>query len=102
MGGQVADIVAWHHRYALRIRTQDVLLQSVLFEVIWEKATNKEKEEVLTYIQEVNISELKRWIKKKELSVRKLRVLASNNHIKNYSRLSKIQLIEALKKKGIQ
>lgn len=93
------DIVIQHHKYALKIRTQDVILQSPLFSITWEKATDDERKEVLGYIHKIDIGKLKQWLKGKEPTVRELRSLASNNHIKNYSRLSKIQLIDTLKGK---
>ena len=96
MGRQVMDIIISHHNYTLRIRAQDALLQSPIFPVLWEEAARKEREKVLGFIRSVSVYDLKCWMRKQEPTVRELRVLASSERIKNYSRLSKVQLIEAL------
>lgn len=96
MGRQVMDIMVIHHNYTLKIRAQDAVLQSPLFPVLWDEATKEEQKKVLGFIKKTDIKGLKRWMKKHEPTVRELRVLASNERIKNYSRLSKVQLIEAL------
>jgi len=96
------DIAIQHHKYALKIRAQDVILQSPVFSAIWEKSTDDERKEVLEYIHKIDIAALKQWLKGKELTVRELRELASHNHVRNYSRLSKTELMDALKEKGIK
>lgn len=101
MGGQIAEIVWAHHKYALKIRLQDSLLQSDLFSLAWKGASKSEHQEVLTWIKEVNVLELRAWLRKRDLTFRELRTLAQNNHVPNYSRLDKTELTAALEEKDV-
>lgn len=91
-------------RLVLEYRNQDRIFQSEAFEEAWSKATSKQREEIILWLDKPNVNFVKQWIKDimeigyHKLTVKELRRLASYYHIPKYSRLLKNQLVEELKK----
>lgn len=95
-----------HHRRTLNIRAQDRIIQADLFSEAWTLATREQRKEVLIHINVIDYSAVKDWVLKimvetlDRCSMKILRELARHHQIKNYSRLIKAKLLDALSKKG--
>lgn len=95
-----------HHRQTLDVRAQDRIIQTDLFSEAWTLATSKQREELLEYLDELNYLEVKNWISKimigtlDRCSMKILRELARYHRIPNYSRLTKVRLLDTLNAKG--
>ena len=103
MGGKIDyPTLATHHRaFALKVRSQNTMIQSDMFATVWKRLTAAEQEEVMACIQEVNIQKLRFLLYGDGLSSRELRAIAQNNHVTNYSRMSKEGLTILLKSKDL-
>lgn len=104
---KLREIQNSQHRLTLIHRNLDVVLQSEDFDLAWNTATIKQRKEAYSFITKIQIDELKKWTKSILFNIdghtiRELRILASQNHIINYSRMSKEDLISVLTKKGIK
>lgn len=95
------------HSNLLQVRCQERVADSQDFEDAWALANEKQKQECIRAILDFKINGLKLWIEtilQQDLwawSFRQLRQLASSNHVTNYSRMSKAELVSALEKKGL-
>ena len=91
----------------LQLRNKDRIVQSELFVEAWNQATKEQKADFIRYFnQSIKDFDLRKWILKaladlEEYPVKILRKIASYSRIKNYSRLSKAQLLISLKEKGV-
>lgn len=111
MGGQVkrtaVNIQVRHHRTFLNLRNQERLIQDSFFVDAWNLANGEQQEEVCQYINQIQAKKVKNWISRiliktlERCPVRILRQLASRHGVKNYSRLSKEELLQELSKKEI-
>ena len=116
MGGQIGrlsvnsecvDIQAAHKRLTLDIKNQDKLLQTYDFCVAWDKASKIERAYALTTIDDVNAKAIRRWMNSilydplQGLTIAELHQIASNNHILNYKKINREELIAKMSKKGI-
>lgn len=101
------DIQIKHHRTLLDCRGIDRIIQSDLFVEAWGKAKIVQRVECLAYIKNIMPVDLKIWVTQLvvddlgRLSMKFLRQLASFHRVKNYSRISKSQLVTILKRKGV-
>lgn len=90
-----------HERY-IAYRAIDVLLSLPVTEMLWEASTDDLKSKLTALALAGDRYGVTKWIKThpahnlSELSVRILRLEAQKEGIKNYSRMTKIELIEAL------
>ena len=80
------------------------LIETKEFQKIWDEATGEEQDEATKYIQAFSKTELTRWLQLHESisygekSWSALMHYAKERSIKNYSRLSRIELIHALER----
>ncbi len=109
MGGQVAEIRALHHRLLLDCRSQDRVVQSESFALAWELASKTQKIIALSYLTTISPVPLKFWVSDvlslgalDQLNMLILRQIASHNRVKNYSRMSKQELINSIEAKGVK
>ncbi len=109
MGGQVAKIRANHHRLLLDCRSQDRIVQSESFALAWELASKTQKIIALSYLTTISPTSLKFWVSDvlslgalDQLNMLILRQIASYNRVKNYSRMSKQELINSIEAKGVK
>lgn len=76
------------------------ILDSYYIEELYNKSSDTEKNELLFHCLNANISGIKKWINKSkelgDLRYKDLRNLAQDMHIKNYSRLTKEELIKEI------
>jgi len=105
-----AVIQAKHHRLLLSLRSKDRIIQSELFTEVWNKATKNQKAKIIIgYFNQplTDDFDMKKWILEvmgnnlEQYPIKILRKLASYHRIKDYSRLSKAQLLITLAEKGI-
>lgn len=96
-----------HHRFTLDFRSQDRLIQSEVFAEAWNRADEDKRKYVLNLLSKPDPYKLKRWILSimvgglDQYPIKILRQIASYNQIKNYSRMTKTQLLSILNKKGV-
>lgn len=99
------EIQVKHHNLTLDYRGQDRIIQSELFKEAWNRADEKGRKYVINLFLNPNAYKLKKWVLKivvgglNQYPMGMLRQIASYNQIKNYSRMSKLQLLDALTKK---
>jgi len=102
------DIQIKHHKILLQLRRQDSLIQSYAFIEAFDLSSQEQKHDLQRLLHRVRPLGVKRWIRDllyddyQEYTLRELRFIASKNHIKNYSRISKAELIDILIEKGIK
>ncbi len=100
------ELVKLHHKKLLDFRNQERVISSESFQKAWEKATDIEKKEAFTLIKRAKFNQLRIWCleivsgKLESLNSLRLRHLARLNHIPNYSRKTKEELIKILKEKN--
>ncbi len=109
MGGQIARLQSTHHRLLLDCRSQDRIVQSESFVEAWKIATKVQKVIALTYLNKILPIALKFWVSDvlsigslNQLNMLILRQLASSHQIKNYSRMSKLEIIKHIESKGVK
>lgn len=96
------------HKRFLRLRNQNRLIQSMAFLDAWDLFNDVDKDIILDLIEKIDPLMIKRWIRNilyddfENHTTIELRQLASKNHIKNYSRMTKEELIYTLIQKGIE
>lgn len=101
------DIQIIHHNALLTLRCQDRIVQSEYFTAAWDAADNMQRKACHRLLRKLKVDELKIWIANvlfSDLSVQRIRALrrlASNHRVPNYCNLSKEELLEILKSKGI-
>jgi len=94
-----------HHLKLLDARSQDRIVQSDVFRKAWNAANYKERKKILFWLKKIKPNKLKEWIRIKlfgeleSMPIIHLRQLSSHYHIKNYSRKSRIQLIQEIKQR---
>ena len=94
-------------RRALNLRAIDRLTQNPDFVSVWNCATHTRRNELISLIDKIDIElvriwfEKTRWITLRNLSKRELIDLARYYRVKNYSRMTKFNLLKELRKKGI-
>ena len=98
---------AQHHWLMLNYRNQDRIFQSEAFIEAWDNACADERKCILALFIKPNPYELKRWVLRMiieglgQYPIKILRQLASYHGIKNYSRMSRVQLLDSLTEKGV-
>ena len=105
---EAIDIQIRHHRILLNYRSQDRIIQSDDFCEAWNRADEIQRKCILKILNNPRPYEAKRWVATMikegldQYPIKILRQIASYHEVKNYSRLSRAQLLEILeKKKGI-
>lgn len=95
------------HRKTLDLRAINRLIQNPEFASVWNYASHDKRNELLKFIDKVNIEAIRVWFEKtkwltlRNLSKRGLIDLARYYQVKNYSRMTKFALCKELRKKGI-
>ena len=93
------------HNRAMKSRTIENIILRPTFTRLWLDSNEKEKKEVVDIVERGDRKELNRWIREHpslnlgERPFRNLREIGRKIGIKNYSRLSKTELIAAIIKK---
>ena len=101
------EIVIQHHITLLTLRCQDRVVESDYFAMAWDAADTKQRRACHKLLRRLKVDELKIWIAGilfEDLDAQRIKILrrlASNNRIPNYCNLSKEELLEILKSKGI-
>lgn len=91
------------HAKILRLRSVEGVTSSILFERLWSDSNNRQREEVLEYIENGNRISILAWLRSHEsldiaeVPFSRLKELSRKYHIRNYSRLTKVELIRAIK-----
>jgi hypothetical protein len=91
------------HRKILNLRSVESMIGSYTFEHLWEASDGEEKNAVAWFVEAGKRKALLRWIRKHpsieygEMSLTRLKEVAQKLSIKNYSRLSKLELIRIIK-----
>lgn len=93
------------HSQVLTLRNLENLISKTSFHRLYESSSPEEKKQIYDIIQNGNKEEVARWmithpdLEPGEMSLKGLRLLAARLHIVNYSRKSKLELIQALQSK---
>ncbi|MFA5758464.1 MAG: Rho termination factor N-terminal domain-containing protein [Clostridia bacterium] len=101
----VIDLQVVHHMKILDARKQSRLLETDLFVEAWTKASPKERLKIIKLLHKVKPKSLKTWIIKSLFDIvdlstlTRLRQLASQYKIKNYSRKTRWQLVNEIKER---
>jgi hypothetical protein len=96
-----------HHLYVLNVRGSYRVLMSDLFDLAWKRANNQQRNKIVIKLWKAKPGEFKDLLKRVAFpslaskSFRELRLLASSNHVLNYSRMDREELINVLSKKGL-
>jgi hypothetical protein len=92
-----------HHLVLCDYRSQDRLLKSLEFTEVWGSATDKQRDEIKSFIDIPDPDRLKKIMTKvligsglDKRSFNTLRQMARMRDVKYYSRMTKAELIEAL------
>ncbi len=110
MGGQVEklfDYLYRHHRIFLNFRAQDRIVHSESFSEAWKLADEQDKIFLLTMLRKPDPVKMKKLILRilvgglDQYTIMVLREMARYNNVLNYSRMSKVQLIQHLTLKGV-
>lgn len=94
------------HNRLLLARSLELLLLKPQFEELWESSNEEQKKEAEKHIKANNKDALVEWMRKHpaidlgEKTVRQLIPMARRLGVKNYSRLSRDELIVAIKEKS--
>jgi len=102
------EVQSKHHCRTLDFRGQDRLMQSDIFLEAWDRANEDERKDMSKLFNDPKPMQLKYWILKilvgglGQYPIKILRQLASFHQIKNYSRMTKNSLLQALNKKGVK
>lgn len=95
-------------RKMLAMRAIHRLIETRNFDDAWDVCSEFDRITLQEAIDNFDVELVRDWIKRinrnslSDLGVRQLRSMASNNHVKNYSRMQKTELIAALIEKGIE
>lgn len=82
------------------------ILRTQTFRDLWAVSSKDQKIKATTAIRDSDIQALETWMDKhpslsfEDFSIRKLRVIARRMHIRNYSRLSRVELVTAIRLEG--
>jgi len=97
------DIQHQHHLALLKMRCQDRIVASDDFIEAWNNANDKQKRECYKLLRKLKVKELKIWVAKltNTQSIMVLRRIASNHCVRNYSNLSKDELLQTLVSRGL-
>lgn len=74
------------------------LIQSDRFPFLWRKATQQEKEQLLEFIKNIDVENVRFWFQGTRILKQELMERARRFRVRNYSRLTKYQLIKELRK----
>lgn len=91
------------HNKVLRARAIDRLVDTEIFQELWNVSDVDQKDLAIIYISDLNLEPLKRWVYNHpkrdidEMGFTELVNLAKAKRIKGYSRMSKTELLRALK-----
>ena len=93
-----------HHRDFLKARSVDRIIQTDFFRIAWDSADEKDQQQVVIIIGELNIDNLNNWLFRdfENCTVRDLRKIASANHVLNYCDMNKAELIHHFIKEKIK
>lgn len=104
---EAIDIQTRHHNLLLRYRNQDRIIQSEAFAEAWSQAKQDQRNFIGGRLTNATANDVKKWILSilqgglDQHTTKILRQIASYHHIKNYSRMTKLQLLDALTEKGV-
>ena len=99
---KLADLTKAVHENTLRARSVEAIIQSAKFERLWSESTDTQKQEAELAVWQGSKPKLVNWMKEHsslELGERQMIYLRNRSkklRIKNYSRLSKPELIRAI------
>jgi len=105
---KATEVQSRHHCRTLDFRGQDRLMQSDTFLEAWGRADESERRDISKLFNDPSPMQLKSWILKVlvgglgQFPIKILRQLASFHQIKNYSRMTRIRLLNDLNKKGVK
>lgn len=105
---KATEVQSRHHCLMLDFRGQDRIIQSDSFVEAWNRANEEERRVISDVCNDPRSMKLKAWILKilvgglEQFPINILRQLASFHCIKNYSRMTKTNLLIALKEKGVK
>ena len=108
MGEQVtgASIQSQHHRIFLDFRRQDYLVQTEIFEEVFDTAKPEEQKKFASYLTTPNPDELRHKLTEvmsgTTMTMITLKKIARLHYVPNYSRMSKFELQDALSKRGVK
>jgi len=91
------------HQSLLNLRAIETIINKSIFERLWNVSTEAEKQAVTLFIGERRKSSILRWIRNhrtldlEELSVIRLKEIGQQHSIRNWCRLTRLELIRALK-----
>jgi hypothetical protein len=94
-------------RMTLNLRAIHRLVQSDDFVHLWLKTSSENRKKAEYLISKSNIFGFKEWFKQqrkadlRDMPYRELLTLCQRHHIKNYSRMMKDEMVEALSERGI-
>lgn len=103
--GSLADIKKAVHENTLRTRSVEAIIQSARFERIWEESDETQRQQAELAVWQGSKPKLIAWMRNHpslELGERPMTYLkqrAKKLRVKNYSRLSKPELIRAIEMK---
>ncbi len=99
----LAKLQADFHEVMLNYRRLDEILKSNKFERLWEDSIEKQRIVVRRHIMIGDRARVLRWIKKHpslelgEKTLMELKDIAKRESVRNYSRLSKPELVKVIK-----
>lgn len=91
------------HAKILRLRSIEGIVCSIRFERLWDDSSDQLREEVVKYIEAEDRDKILHWMQVHsslelgELNALRLKDLARKLRVTNYSRMTKLELIWAIK-----
>jgi len=93
------------HKKILIMRSMETIINSPRFARLWKDSNMEQLMTVRLAVRSYDKFKLQKWVRQhpsldvSELPVKRLREIAQEHNIYNYSRLSKLELIRAIDKK---
>lgn len=91
------------HAKILRLRSIEGIVCSLMFERLWDDSSKEQRGEAITFIKKENKVKIQNWMRIHpslelgELSTSRLKELARKMRVPNYSRKTKVELIQSIK-----
>lgn len=99
------DIQVLHRRVTLDTIGVNRIIQTEDFLAAWEEATSWQRAVLITLLDAIDVKGVRRWMQSFDglhsQTLAQLHRLASNNHVPNYKRMNKDELITVLYARGI-
>lgn len=100
----------WHFHAAVTEHTNDIRsilkkVDSAQFEILWKQSTEEQRKEVIKLVYKGNRGGLKKWmerhsaLKAEDWGYNRLRDRAKKLGVKNYSRITRDELVQAIMEK---